>query len=172
MRKPSQTRKLIGVLLVMCSFVVSGIVGVQVHRETKALRVDMDVMYSVLNSDIYPLAVLDEHGKVVRWNPAMEQLTGVSETEAATQGFSDICDPVKIAKHNQGLTSAFLDKGLRGKLLIVHCDVTNKKTHQRIPVRVSARLVPTGVNSKDFYAVARIDRQSEVEEVTTHSVDN
>lgn len=123
-----------------------------------------DILYAAICSDNYPLVVMDQNGKIVQWNDAMVDLTGIAEDVAKMTGMDAImCDSVKLQKHKQGVVAAFQNPDMFQKLTIVNCEIFNKEGKQ-IPVRVAIRIVPAG---KKMYAIARIDPEDKIIELGT-----
>jgi PAS domain S-box-containing protein len=130
-----------------------------------------DLIYSAIESDSYPLCVMRSDGRVTLWNSAMEELTGISKKDALNSGFeSMMCDPVKRKSHHDGVVEAFKGRAKEGSVTIVNCSLTNVKTHQEIPVRIAVRIVSAGPDGK-LFAMARIDRDSQIREFGTPSAE-
>lgn len=153
---------------------VTALVGYHAHQNTMRqqglLAARQDVIDISLDSDDrYPLCILDSAGGVVVWNSAMETLTGISRNVAKSKGFDAImCDPIKRAKHVKALSAALTNTSEREAVTIVNCEMKNVKTGERIPVRITVRvLIPESIGKP--FAVARVDRESSIREIGTPS---
>ena len=144
----------------------------EIRARQNVVMARQDIMFAVADSDNYPLAVIGESGDIVIWNPALSELTGISQAQA--QMFADvngpspvesiICDPVKAMRHRKGFAAAFKEPHNHQSLVVVHCEIKNR-VGVKIPVRVSVRLVTAGPDKKN-YALARIDKEENITEVT------
>jgi PAS domain S-box-containing protein len=159
------------------AILLTALTGYRAHmntlRQTSMLSARQDVIDLSLDSDErYPLCIMDSAGKVVTWNRAMESLCGLSKSEAVNKGIGAMmCDPIKAAKHDTGLAAAFRDPHAHSTLTIINCRMRNVKTGEKIPVHVCVRIVEAGNGSGNLYAVARIDRDSTIQEFGTPSAE-
>jgi len=175
---PTWLRKRAGTLLVGLAVCLSVYVAWQAHKENltvtdkqndiqaenETLRQRQNVVYAILESD-YPLAIMEPGGKIPVWNYAMERLTGYTREEISRLGLEAVmCTPEAAERHKAGVERAFVDPEKCGKLVLVNCEMRNK-AGKEFPVRVAVRIVKTP--SDTMYAVARVDRESQIEEYGT-----
>jgi len=126
-------------------------------------EMQQQINIAILNDESHARAVTDINGTIIRWNVAMEQLTGYSLEEINRLGIGIMMPPpFTEASHHAQMMRAFSDPKMHGKTILVHCSVVTKGG-ERIPVRVSVAIYdpPTG---KPF-GVTRIDRESQIVEI-------
>lgn len=170
---PTPTRRKLGVVvwasMWICSLAVAFLAWRNASTSTIAMQAQQDKLSrdqamcaALLDNDDSPAVMLDEHGCVLKWNAGMEELTGLSVSEAVKGGISQvICDPLKEDKHSHGMHAAFLDPAAHNKLVYVHCAVRNVRSGEMIPVVVSVRVLDLGGS---VVALARIDKEENVVE--------
>lgn len=159
--EPSDVRKNFGIVLIVFSLFLTTVVWWGTRKETQRLALRQDLVYEMLESDRYPLAILDEKGNVVQWNVGMEHLTGVSAEEAKIRGIQAVCPIEMFEKHCKGFFKRMEDFK-NGSLTIVTCEIKNRKTGRTIPIRIAVRAIEANGNK---YALARIDRISQITEL-------
>lgn len=148
---------------------LTALTGYRAHlntmKETARLTERQDLIYGITDSESYPLVVLSSKGDIIQWNDGMTRLTGVNKEEAQAKGLSVImCDPLKEKQHDDGLKSAFTSPVVRNKLTLINCSIKNAEG-KKIPVRIAVRMIST--SGGNFYALARIDPESQIVEYGT-----
>lgn len=129
-------------------------------RETKALRLDYEIVRGVVNGSDYPMTVIAEDGVVWLWNPAMELLTGYTEQEMVGGTIERIMPYEMWEQHKAAFAEAIRTRG-DGITTRVECDVT-ASNGDVIPVEVSVRVLRL---DKRTYAMANVARRETIVEV-------
>ena len=157
---PSRIRVICGgVLFVLCGLLT--IFGFyNARKETQRLAVRQDIVYAMLESDLYPLVIMDEVGTILQWNKGMEKLSGLTAEEAKISGIKQICPAEVFKKHDMQFLKGIKSDHL-GKTTVVNCEIINQQTKRVIPVRINVRTVTIYGNR---FAIARIDRVSRIVE--------
>src|SRR5262245_53886447 len=112
-------RKVLGRVVITIALVMTAWMAYFAHVETKEIREEQEQNSAILDSDIYPCAIMDAHGKIIRWNSAIADLTGYSKKEMVATGMGNIiCDSDLLHKHQDGVARSFLDRENYGKLIL------------------------------------------------------
>jgi PAS domain S-box-containing protein len=121
-------------------------------RELEATR--SEGLEAIMADDHYGVITVDRDGRVIDWNPGVENLSRVSEAEALGQNIADLVCGELTAK----LERSFQEREAGdGKVLVENCDMIGSAVKVRCRI-YSARSKKTG----DILGVVLVDPQANV----------
>lgn len=128
-------------------------------RETERLTIERAVIRELHDNSNYSVAILDHEGRVVKWNAAMESLSGYTESEMLGRTLEHLMPPEQAKRHNEALMHSMEDEQSQTELRRVQCNLV-KKDGTSIPVEVTVRVVqPVGLAP---YSVAHVDLHKQI----------
>ncbi len=118
---------------------------------------------ALIESAVYGIAIVDQKGTIVAWNPAMARLSGWPIEDALGKSLLDAI-PVSIReKHAEAFKRVMADPKAHQKTQVVECELHPRdSTEKPVPVQVTVRVVHTSVEP---YAIAIVDQRRLLVEV-------
>jgi len=161
-----KTRASLSGIAGVASLVLTLLVFTRAHRETK-IQLDetearTDAIEAMLDSTDFGYAIMDQEGKVIEWNPALERLSHWSEKEVKDKGLEVLMPPDLFIRHSKSISKVMGEDILSGKVSIVNCEI---KPHEEgsppLPVKITVRTVQSKKGKR--YAIAHVDRQKQIQ---------
>lgn len=111
-------------------------------------------------------AILDDQGRVIEWNPALERWTGYLEAEMIGKDILALMAEEHRVPHQRGYASIINDPQAIGKVFSISCEL-RPRAEDKPPLRVLviARVVKANVPGSKPYAIALINRERDVLEL-------
>jgi len=128
------------------------------------LRQSEEQIQTIFNAAPDPVIVIDEEGKIVKWNPKAEALFGWTEQEVLGKSLNDTIIPSRYHEaHKKGLTH-FLETG-EGPILGKSIELIALNKNQT-EFDVALSISPTRINNKYFFIgfIRDIREQKKAEE--------
>lgn len=120
-----------------------------------------EVLDAVINSSSYGMSIVDDHGQVVAWSKASQEVTGWSFADIKASGgtLRPIMEDKQWTLHAQKYFNKL--RTLKGKVVVTRCTAI-RPDGTTVPIRVTIRAVrlPNG----KYYGVGHIDKLSNVVE--------
>lgn len=164
-----RTRSSLASVAGIASITLTILVFSKAHRETTTLldqtKIRTQAIQALLDSQNFGYAIMDQDGKIVEWNPAMERLTHYTEQEVKKNGLEGMMSPELFEKHKKAIAKIMASDHLIGKVAVVDCVILpHGKDTESIPVKVTVRTVQDRKGHR--FAIAHIDEKSNIKGVT------
>ena len=110
---------------------------------------------------------MDQDGKIVEWNPALERLTHYTEKEIKEKGLECMMPPEIAARHKMAVDKVMSSDILKGRVAVVNCTIVPHGPDEKpLPVRISVRTVQDKKGRR--FAIAHIDEKNIIRDFTMH----
>jgi PAS domain-containing protein len=119
----------------------------KLRTELTYLHERQDILYALADNAEFPLAVFEQHTGLLYWNPAIAELTKITESEIRDKadGLSNLITSPDLDLSQK----TFNDENLYGKLVIYKAELVKAK----ITVRISLRLTHDAAKGKNFLSL-------------------
>ncbi len=144
------------------------LVFTKAHRET-AIQLDQseartEAIQAMLDSQDFGYAIMDQEGKIIEWNPALERLTHYTQKEVQEKGMSVLMPPDMYVKHTQAVNKMFGKDYIEGSKTVINCTIEpHNGESEKIPVEITIRAIQSRKGKR--FATAHVDLQSNVKRV-------
>lgn len=132
--------------------------------EADALAERESAIGDMRETAMHGYAAVDHEGRIIEWNPALTRWLGYSREEIIGRKITEIMEPADAALHAPAFKAHMADKSKWQLVVTVACQVIHKDgpAHPPVPIRVTARVLPTKENPSVPYAIALVDLQSRI----------
>jgi PAS domain S-box-containing protein len=153
----------------IASVILTVLVFTRAHRETRIqferATERTEAIEALLDSENFGYAIMDQEGRVIEWNPALERLTAWTEKEVREKGLSILMPPDIYLRHAKAVSKIMGMDYLQGKVAVVNCTIEpHDGGMQPLPVRITVRTVQS--KSGKRFAIAHIDPARAVKELS------
>lgn len=164
-----KTRNSLASIAGIASVTLTILVFARAHRETTTeldqTKARTQAIQAMLDSQEFGYAIMDQDGKIIEWNPALERLTHYTEKEVKTKGLECMMPPEIYSRHKIALTKVMGSDQLKGKVAVVNCVILPHGPDEKpLPVRVTVRTVQDRKGRR--FAIAHIDEKSVIKDIT------
>lgn len=162
-------RRVLSITLLVICVLVSGFVAIRMRQATiieyLAKQNISEAVDAMLNDSDYPYVLMNDHGVITEWNPAMERLTGYDRSEIiGVPGVVEkIIPPDMQSQHYAAYTDALANPSLVNKTIRVrNCELVCKDGTRK-PIQITVRIVQTRHDGK--VAAAHFDEPATIREI-------
>jgi PAS domain S-box-containing protein len=147
------------------SLILTALVFAKAHRETRHLNMErgvkVEAIEAMLDSEEFGYAIMDQSGKIIEWNPALERITGWTQEEVKQNGLETLMVPKMAEDHKKAVYRSMSGMLVPGKVISILCEIPSPvEGEPPIPVKVSVRTVKA--HNGERYAIAHVDLQKSV----------
>lgn len=153
----------------LASFILTVLVFTRVHRETtvqfERTSARTEAIQAMLDSQDFGYAIMDQEGKVIEWNPALERLTHWTEKEVKEKGLGIVMsNEALFNKHLKAVSKVFGADFIGGHVSVINCIMTpHGEEDKPLPVRITVRMVQSQKGKR--FAIAHVDPTNVVKEI-------
>lgn len=153
-----------GICVWTCASIVAAVGYYNAHQSGKEQRERIanledrdEAIAALFVSNNHGLAITDYEGRVLEWNPFLENLTGVKKEEMLGKTLEGMMDATAWKKHGEGYARFISREGAENLTININCDMG--PPGKLVPVNIIARVVKPRRGGQK-YAIALVNYQN------------